>query len=44
MTTLLRMANAFNRSVPAFREAPRLLENEESILGRAVRLASRPQT
>jgi hypothetical protein len=44
MATLLRMANALNRSVPAFREAQRLLENEESALGRVVRRANRPQT
>ena len=43
MATLLRMANALNRSVPAFREAQRLLENEESALGRVVRRANRPQ-
>ena len=44
MGTLLRMANAMNRSVPAFREAQRLLENEESVLGRVVRRANNPQT
>jgi hypothetical protein len=44
MATLLRMANALNRSVPAFREAQQLLKNEESVLGRVVRRASRPQT
>ena len=44
MATLLRMANALNRSVPAFREAQRLLENEESVLGRVVRRAHGPQT
>jgi hypothetical protein len=44
MATLLRMANSLNRSVPAFREAQRLVENEESILGRVVRSANRPQT
>ena len=44
MATLLRMANALNRSVPAFREAQRLLEDEESVLGRVVQRASRPQT
>jgi len=40
MATVLRMANALNRSVPAFREAQRLLENEESVLGRVVRRAN----
>jgi hypothetical protein len=44
MATLLRMANALNRSVPAFIEAQRLLENEESTLGRVIRRANRPQT
>jgi hypothetical protein len=44
MATLLRMADAFNRSVPAFREAQRLLENEESVLGRVVRRANGPET
>jgi hypothetical protein len=41
MAILLRMVN---RSVPAFREAQRLLENEESVLGRVVRRANRPET
>jgi hypothetical protein len=40
MATLLRMANSLNRSVPAFKEAQRLLENEESVLGRVVRRAN----
>ena len=44
MATLLRMANALNRSVPAFREAQRLLENEESVLGRVIRRANRHET
>lgn len=44
MATLLRTANALNRSVSAFREAQQLLENEESVLGRVVRRASRPET
>ena len=44
MATLLRMANVLNRSVAAFTEAQRLLENEESVLGRVVRRANRPQT
>jgi hypothetical protein len=44
MATLLRMANALKRSVPTFREAERLLENEESVLGRVVRRANRPET
>jgi hypothetical protein len=41
MATLLRMANALNSSIPAFREAQRLLQNEESVLGRVVRRANR---
>jgi hypothetical protein len=44
MSALLRMANALNRSLPIFREAQQLLENEESMLGRVIRRASRPQT
>lgn len=44
MATVLRMANSLNRSVPAFGDAQRLLENEESVLGRVVRRANRPQT
>lgn len=40
MANLLRIANSLNRSVPAFREAQRLLENEESVLGRVVRQAN----
>lgn len=44
MAILLRMANALNRSAPAFREAQRLLENEESALGRVVRRANSPET
>jgi hypothetical protein len=44
MAALLGIANALNRSVPTFREAQRLLENEESVLGRVVRRANRHQT
>jgi len=43
MTSLLQMANSLNRSVPDFREAQRLLENEESLLGRVVRRANSSQ-
>ena len=43
MTMLLRWANALNRSVPSFREAQRLLENEDSIIGRIIRRANRPE-
>jgi hypothetical protein len=44
MSTLLRMANVLNHSLPTFREAQRLLENEQSVLGRVIRRASRPLT
>jgi hypothetical protein len=44
MATLLRMANALNRSVSAFTEAQRLLEDEQSVLGRVVRRANGPET
>ena len=43
MATLLRMANKLNRSVPTFQEALRLLETEESVLGRVIRLANHPE-
>lgn len=43
MATLLRMANKLNRSVPAFQEALRLLDKEESVLGRVIRLANHPE-
>jgi len=36
---LLRWANALNRSLPAFAEAQRLLEGEDSIIGSVVRRA-----
>ena len=39
MATLLRWAMALNRSAPAFHEAQKLLENENSILGRIIRRA-----
>jgi hypothetical protein len=41
MATLLRWANALNRSVPAFTEAQELLENEDSIIGRVIRRMKR---
>ena len=44
MATLLRMANWLNRSVSAFREAQRLLENEDSLIGRMIRRANRYET
>lgn len=37
MSTLLRLANILNRSVPAFKEAQTLLENENSVLGQVIR-------
>jgi hypothetical protein len=37
MAMLLRYARTLNRSVPAFEEAQRLLENENSIVGRVIR-------
>jgi hypothetical protein len=39
MAMLLRWARELNRSVPAFEEAKRLLENEESVIGRVIRRA-----
>lgn len=39
MTTLLVWANVFNRSDPAFAETQRLLEHEDSIIGRVIRRA-----
>lgn len=41
MVTLLQMANSLNRSAPSFREAQRLLEHEESVLGCVIRRANR---
>lgn len=43
MATLLVWANMLNRSVAAFCEAQRLLENEESVIGRVVRRARAQQ-
>jgi hypothetical protein len=37
MATLLRWANALNRSVPAFAQAQSLLEDEDSLIGRIIR-------
>jgi hypothetical protein len=39
MAMLLQLANWLNRSVPAFAEAQRLLEGEDSLLGRVIRRA-----
>jgi len=41
MADLLGMANALNRSVPSFAAAQKLLENEDSLLGRVIRRAKR---
>lgn len=38
MATLLVCADVLNRSVPAFAEAERLLENEESVSGQVIRV------
>ena len=37
MATLLVWANVLNRSVPSFTEAQRLLESEDSVIGRVIR-------
>ena len=37
MAKLLHWANALNRSVPAFTEAQKLLEGEDSVIGRVIR-------
>jgi len=42
MAMLLRWANMLNRSVPAFTEAQRLLEGEDSVMGRVIRRAGKP--
>jgi hypothetical protein len=39
MAMLLVWANMLNRSVPAFTEAQRLLEGEDSVIGRVIRSA-----
>src|SRR5215472_2279061 len=39
MAMLLGWANVLNRSVPAFTEAQKLLEGEDSMLGRVIRSA-----
>jgi Putative prokaryotic signal transducing protein len=39
MVTLLVLANVLNRSVPAFADAQRLLEDEDSIIGRLIQRA-----
>ena len=46
MATLLGWANALNRSVRGFREAQRLLESEESVIGphQAYKNSAKPPT
>jgi len=41
MATLLGIASALNRSVPSFAAAQKLLEGEDSVLGRVIRRAKR---
>ncbi len=42
MAALLALASVMNRSDPAFAEAQRLLENEDSVIGRIIRKAKNP--
>ena len=44
MAMLLRWANALNASVPTFAQAQTLLEAEDSIMGRVIRLSKGSQT
>jgi hypothetical protein len=39
MAALLRWANTLNRTMPAFTEAQKLLEGEDSVIGRVIRRA-----
>jgi hypothetical protein len=39
MATLLRWANALNASVPTFAQAQALVEAEDSVMGRVIRLS-----
>ena len=41
MAMLLVWANILNRSAPAFAEAQRLLENEDSVLGRVIQASKK---
>lgn len=43
MTELLGIANYLHRRVPSFQEAQRLLEKEESALGRIIRSSKNPK-
>jgi hypothetical protein len=44
MATLLVWANVLNRSVPTFTDAQRILEGEESVIGRIIRRSKHRQT
>jgi len=44
MAMLLVWANVLNRSVPAFTEAQKLLEGEDSVVGRIIRAAKNWKT
>ena len=44
MASLLAIAIVLNRSIPKFAEAARLIDSEDSILGRVVRGARDPKT
>ena len=44
MAMLLVCASVLNRSVPAFTEAQRLLEGEDSVVGRVIRSAKNRKT
>jgi len=44
MATLLVWANVLNRSVPEFSEAQRLLESEDSVIGRVIQHAKNRKT
>ena len=44
MATLLVWADMLNCSVPAFKEAQRLLEGEDSVVGRVIRSAKNRKT
>jgi hypothetical protein len=43
MATLLRWANALNASVPTFAQAQAVLEAEDSVVGRVIRLSKHSQ-
>jgi hypothetical protein len=43
MSALLCLANALNRSLPAFKEAQTLLEGENSVIGQVIRHSKRPE-